>query len=58
MFSSVSGFIPWGTENSKRKVIRVASEFGVVWAESLTRFGEQVFDKVGFPAKDAHTAII
>ncbi|MBP1719422.1 MAG: Malate/L-lactate dehydrogenase [Deltaproteobacteria bacterium] len=34
----------------------MASEFGVVWAESLTRFCEQVFEKVGVPAKDAHTA--
>jgi len=36
--------------------MRVASEFRVVWAESLTRFCEQVFEKVRVPAKDAHTA--
>ena len=36
-------------------MIRVESEFRVVWAEPLTRFCQQVFEKMGVPAKDAHT---
>jgi len=33
----------------------VESEFGVVRAEPLTRFCEQVFEKMGVPARDART---